>query len=1070
MTTEPDAAAPSGLLERLIDFSIRQRGLVILGALGIAALGVLSFGRLPIDAVPDITNVQVQINTSISALSPVEVERQITFPLETAMSGLPGVEQVRSLSRYGLSQITVIFKDGTDIYLARQLVNERLQEAKENLPPGLGQPVMGPIATGLGEIFLWSVEADSNATRPDGQPWNESDLRTLQDWVVKPQIRTVPGVTEVNSIGGYERQLHINPDPDRLIAHGLSFRDVFDAVSANNANAGAGYIEHREESYLIRTTGRVETLDDLRNIVIGTTDGIPVRIRDVAEVVEGRELRTGAATHMGKEAVVGTAIMLVGENGRTVARRVADKLEVVNKSLPPGVRAVTLYDRTDLVDATLETVKKNLLEGALLVIAILFFMLGNLRAALIVALTIPLSMLFSITGMVQNKISGNLMSLGAIDFGIIVDGAVVMTENIVRRLAERQTHLNRPLTKPERLAEAFASSREVARPTLFGVGIIMIVYLPILTLTGIEGKMFRPMAEVVLLALGGALLFTFTFVPAALAMALGGRVSEGENVVLRASRAAYRRTLGWSLAHRAPVLLGALLLLIGSAILATRLGSEFVPQLQEGSLAVQAIRIPSTSLSTSVAMQDQLERFLLEKFPDEIESIFARVGTAEIATDPMGPNIADTYVMLMPMKSWTKASSQSELAERIEEALTELPGQNYEVTQPIELRFNELISGVRSDLAVKVYGDELDVMEREANRIAAELNKIPGATGVKVEQVSGLPVLTIEVDRAAIARYGLNVVDVQAVIETALGGTSVGQVYEGDRRFDIVVRLPEARRRDLHALGDLPIPLPAGSTSDALMASLDPEAMTHVAYVPLGSVAKISLQEGPNQITRENGKRRIAVMANVSGRDIGGFVTEAQQRIDANIKLPPGYWLGWGGQFENLIAARKRLEIVVPLSMALIFLLLFTTFGSIKHAALVFTGVPLALTGGVMALAIRGIPFSISAGVGFIALSGVAVLNGLVLMTFINQLRGEGLSVDEAIRKGADTRLRPILMTALVASLGFVPMALAHGTGAEVQRPLATVVIGGIVSSTLLTLIVLPVLYRLAHREKAVGD
>ncbi|HEX7879564.1 MAG TPA: CusA/CzcA family heavy metal efflux RND transporter [Candidatus Eisenbacteria bacterium] len=1066
MSTEDRPTGPKGPLEHLLNFSIGQRGLVLAGALGIAILGVLNFNRLPIDAVPDITNVQVQVNTSVSALSPVEVERQITFPVETAMSGLPRVEQVRSLSRYGLSQVTVIFHDGTDIYWARQLVNERLQEARESLPPGLGQPSMGPISTGLGEIFMWAVTADSTARRPDGQAWSASDLRTLQDWVVKPQIRTVPGVTEVNSIGGYQRQFHINPDPDRLIAHGLSFHDVFEAVARNNADAGAGYIEHREESYLIRTTGRVASFDDLNNIVIGTTDGVPVRIRDVAEVTEGKELRTGAATWLGGEAVIGTSIMLVGENGRSVARRVADRLEAVNRTLPPGVKAVTLYDRTHLVDATLETVRKNLFEGAVLVVAILFLLLGNLRAALIVTLTIPLSMLFSITGMVQNRISGNLMSLGAIDFGIIVDGAVVMTENIVRRLAERQAHLGRTLTKAERLEEAFASSREVARPTLFGVGIIMIVYLPILTLTGIEGKMFRPMAEVVLLALGGALLLTFTFVPAALALVLGGKVRESEPAFLRWTRQGYRRSLDWALGHRQPVLVGAFLILAGSGFLATRLGSEFVPQLQEGSLAIQAIRIPSTSLSTSVAMQGQLEHFLLKRFPHEIESVFARVGTAEIATDPMGPNIADTYVMLKPIKEWTKAGNQDELARAIGEALAELPGQNYEVSQPIELRFNELISGVRSDLAVKVYGDDLDVMEREANRIARELSAIPGATGVKVEQVSGLPVLTIDVDRGAIARYGLNVEDVQAVVATALGGAEVGQVLEGDRRFDIVVRLPEERRRDIHLLEDLPVPLPVAASGGPLLAGLDPEGMTHASYVPLGSVAHVAIVEGPNLITRENGKRRIAVMANVTGRDIGGFVAEAQGRIERNIQLPPGYWLGWGGQFENLLAARRRLEIVVPVSLVLIFLLLFMTFGSMKHAALVFTGVPLALTGGVMALALRGIPFSIPAGVGFIALSGVAVLNGLVMMTFVNQLREEGLGIDEALRKGAETRLRPILMTALVASLGFVPMALAHGTGAEVQRPLATVVIGGIVSSTILTLIVLPVLYRMAHRQR----
>jgi cobalt-zinc-cadmium resistance protein CzcA len=1068
MTTEPNRppAASGGFLEALLGAAIAHRGLVLVAALGLAVLGTLSFRRLPIDAVPDITNVQVQVNTAVPALAPVEVERQITFPIETALAGLPRIEQVRSLSRYGLSQVTVVFHDGTDIYRARQLVGERLQEARDHLPPGLGQPMMGPIATGLGEIFLWSVEADPATPRPDGTPWTPVDLRTMQDWVVKPQVRTVPGVTEVNSIGGWERQVQVSPDSDRLMALGLSFRDVLEAVASNNANAGAGYIEHREESYLVRATGRVETLADIENIVVGTTDGVPVRVRDVADVTEGKDLRTGAATHMGEEAVIGTAIMLVGENGRTVARRVSDRLAEVARSLPAGIRLAPLYDRTHLVDATLHTVRTNLVEGALLVVAVLFALLGNFRAALVVTLTIPLSMLFAVTGMVENRISANLMSLGAIDFGIIVDGAVVMTENILRRLAAGQHRLGRVLTRGERLAEARAAAAEVARPTLFGVGIIMIVYLPILTLTGVEGKMFRPMAEVVLLALAGALLLTFTVVPAALALCLGGRLAERENPVMRAARNAYRPWLEKALARPRLVVIGALLVLGGTGLLANRLGSEFIPSLQEGSLAVQAIRIPSTSLTESVAMQGRLERFLLERFPDEIESIFARVGTAEVATDPMGPNVADTYLMLTPRDAWTKARSQPELAEAVERALADLPGQNYEVTQPIELRFNELISGVRSDIAVKVFGDDLETLQREAGRIAEQLESVPGATGVKVESLSGLPVLTIAVDRAAIARYGLNVADVQAVVETAVGGAEAGQLVEGDRRFDIVVRLADDRRRDIGGMENLPIPLPTtAEPATPLLASLQPDAEAHAAYVPLGAVATIELVEGPSQVVRENGKRRVAVLANVSGRDLGGFVAEARQRIDATVHLPAGYWLSWGGQFENLIAARQRLAIVVPIALVLIGLLLFVSFGSAVDAALVFTGVPLALTGGVIALALRGMPFSIPAGIGFIALSGVAVLNGLVLVTFIRQLRADGVPVGEAIRQGAYIRLRPILMTALVASLGFVPMALAHGTGAEVQQPLATVVIGGILSSTLLTLIVLPVLYRSAHPE-----
>ncbi|MBK8164658.1 MAG: CusA/CzcA family heavy metal efflux RND transporter [bacterium] len=1054
------------MLDRLIRFSIAQRGLVVLGVLAVILLGVVNFGRLPIDAIPDITNVQVQINTAVSALSPVEVEQRITFPIETAMSGIPRVQNVRSLSRYGLSQVTVIFEDGTDIYFARQLVNERLQEAKENLPPGLSEPKMGPIATGLGEVYFWAIEADSTARKEDGQPYTLADLRTIQDWIVKPQVRTIPGVTEVNSIGGYERQFHVTPDPAKLLAHGLSFRDVFQALADNNANAGAGYIEHHDEQYLIRSTGLVTEMDEIRDIVVGGGDGVPVRIRDVAEVSIGKDLRTGAAMLNGQEAVVGTAIMLVGENSRAVSHRVGAKMEEVNRSLPPGVRATTIYDRTNLVDATLETVRKNLMEGAILVIAILFVLLGNLRAALIVALAIPLSMLFAVTGMVQGKISGNLMSLGAIDFGLVVDGAVVMTENIVRRLGARQHRLGRVLTRSERLDEAYEGAREVARPTLFGVGIIMVVYLPILTLSGIEGKMFRPMAETVLLALLGSLIFAFTVVPALLGLLLRGKVAEKENRVMHAAVSLYRPVLEASLRWRWPVVAGGIALVAVCGVLASRMGSEFVPSLKEGTITVQPLRMPSISLTKSVEMQKQVEDLLLREFPDEIERTFSRIGTAEIATDPAGPDHSDGNLMLRPQKEWTRAKSQDELAAEVQEVLQALPGQNYEITQPIQLRFNELISGIKSDLAVKVFGDDVEVMKTQAQKVAAILGQIRGASDVRVEQVSGLPVLTITIDRAAISRYGLNVSDVHAVIETAIGGSTVGQVFEGDRRFDLVVRLPEEIRTDIHALKDLPIPLPSNlGGGGPQLASLGHDTDVSAAYVPLGSVASISTNEGPNQIGRENGKRRVVVTANVRGRDIGSFVEEAQGRIGAEVSLPPGYWTTWGGQFENMLAARERLTFVVPLALGLIFLLLFTTFGSIRHAILVFTGVPLALTGGVIALLLRGIPLSISAGVGFIALSGVAVLNGLVMVTFIRSLHMEGMPLNEAILTGSRTRLRPVLMTALVASLGFVPMAVAHGTGAEVQRPLATVVIGGIVSSTFLTLVVLPALYSLFHKK-----
>ncbi|WP_437952880.1 CusA/CzcA family heavy metal efflux RND transporter [Sorangium sp. So ce296] len=1059
------------LLSRLLSFSVRHPFLVVALTIAVGALGAYNFTRLPIDAVPDITNVQVQINTSVKALSPVEVERQVTFPIEWAMGGLPGVQQVRSLSRYGLSQVTVIFDDGTDIYWARQLVAERLGAAKESLPPGLGEPQLGPIATGLGEIYMWTLEAAPDARRPDGQPYDLTDLRTIQDWIVRPQIRTVPGVTEVNSIGGHERLYQVSPDPAKLVGYGLSFRDVLEALARNNANAGGGYIEHKGEQYLVRATGLVQSEEDIRGIIVGNHGEVPIRIEDVAEVGVGRELRTGAATEDGEEAVIGTAIMLVGENGRAVSRRVDEQIKAVNKSLPEGVTVKTVYDRTYLVDATLSTVRNSLLEGAALVVVVLFLLLGNLRAALIAALAIPFSMLIAVTGMVEGKISGNLMSLGAIDFGLIVDGSVIIVENCVRRFAEEQRRLGRALTREERLDLAYDASQEVRQATIFGELIIAIVYLPILTLTGIEGKMFRPMAQTVVLALAGATILSMTFVPALVALLLTGKVSEKENFLFRRAMSAYGRALAWALSHRPLVVAAAGVVLVASGLAAAGLGREFAPKLSEGALALQPARIPSISLTTSVAMQAKLERLLKERFPDEIEHVFARTGTAEVATDPMGPNVSDTYLMLRPRSAWKKAATQEELAEAIEEAIRELPGQNYEFSQPIELRFNELISGVRSDVAVKVFGDDLGVMLEQANKIGALLRATPGAADVKVEQVTGLPVLTIDVDRRMVARYGLNVADVQEVVEAAIGGVSAGEVFEGDKRFDLVLRLPDAIRRDVAALERLPIPLrgapehaagPSGPTVAA--AARSPE---RAAFVPLGAVADLRLEDGPNQVSRESGKRRVVVQCNVRGRDLGGFVADAEERIDAEIKLPPGYWMSWGGQFENMLAAQRRLAVVVPLALGLIFALLFLSVGTLGNAALIFTGVPLALTGGIFALWGRGLPISISAAVGFIALSGVAVLNGLVMVTFIENLRQRGEGLDDAVLHGSIARLRPVLMTALVAALGFVPMALATGTGAEVQRPLATVVIGGILSSTTLTLLVLPVLYRLTHREEA---
>ena len=1052
------------LLARLLSFSVQNRWLVVVLTALVGALGVYNFTRLPIDAVPDITNVQVQINTSVKALSPVEVERRVTFPIEWAMGGIPKVEQVRSISRYGLSQVTVIFEDGTDIYWARQLVSERLATAKESLPPGLGEPQMGPIATGLGEIYMWTVEAAPGALRPDGKPYELTDLRTIQDWIVRPQLRTVKGVTEVNSIGGYERLYQVSPDPAKLVGYGLSFRHLFDALAANNANAGGGYIEHKGEQYLIRATGLVRGEDDIRNILLGQHDGVPIRVRDVADVGTGRELRTGAATEDGREVVIGTAIMLVGGNSRDVSQRVDARMKTVNKSLPDGVVAKTVYDRTYLVDATLHTVSKSLLEGAALVIFVLVLLLGNVRAAVIAALAIPFSMLIALTGMVELGVSGNLMSLGAIDFGLIVDGAVIIVENCVRRFAEEQHRLGRVLVRKERLHLAYEASQEVLKASIVGVVIITVVYVPILTLTGIEGKMFRPMAATVILALGGATVLSMTFVPALVALLLSGKVAEKENFVFRHAKRFYEGALGWALGRRAAVVACAGLLLGVSGLIASRLGTEFAPKLGEGALALQPARIPSIGLTTSVEMQTKLERTLKERFPDEIAGIFARTGTAEVATDPMGPNVSDTYLMLQPRSAWKKAATQEELAEAIEKVLEELPGQSYEFSQPIELRFNELISGVRSDVAVKVFGDDLEVMLAQAKRIGAVLGGTRGAADVKVEQVTGLPVLTIDIDRTAITRYGLNVADVQAIVEAAVGGVSAGEVFEGDKRFDLVLRLPDSIRRDVHAIQALPVPLPpAGPGRHASGEAGDGGA--RAAFVPRGAVAKIALEEGPNQVSRENGKRRVVVQANVRGRDLGGFVEEAQQRIDAEVKLPAGYWLEWGGQFENLLGARARLALVVPLALALIFGLLFLAFGSLKNAALIFTGVPLALTGGILALWLRGLPVSISAAIGFIALSGVAVLNGLVMVTFIENLRRGGTALDAAVYSGSVARLRPVLMTALVAALGFVPMALATGTGSEVQRPLATVVIGGILSSTALTLMVLPVLYRLFHRE-----
>ena len=1039
------------MFDRILRFAIEQRALVLLAVLGMAALGVYSYQRLPIDAVPDITNVQVQINTEAPGFSPLEVEQRVTFPIETVMAGLPGLQQTRSLSRYGLSQVTVIFDDGTDIYFARQLVNERIQQAQASLPPAL-TPMMGPISTGLGEIYMWTVEAEEGSVKPDGTPYTPMDLREIQDWIVKPQLRNVPGVTEINTIGGYAKEFQVAPWPDRLVAHKLALSDLIAALERNNANVGAGYIERRGEQYLIRAPGQVANLEDIGNIVIGAPEGVPVRIRDVAEVLLGHELRTGAATENGREVVLGTVFMLIGENSRAVSRAVDAKMQEINRTLPPGVVARTVYDRTVLVDKTIATVRKNLVEGAALVIAILFLFLGNLRAALITALVIPLSMLFTFTGMVGNKVSANLMSLGALDFGIIIDGAVVIVENCVRRLAHAQTDAGRPLTHRERLDAVFVAARETRRPLLYGQLIIMVVYLPIFALTGVEGKMFHPMAFTVVAALIGATILSVTFVPAAVALFIGDRVAEKENRLMAWAKGVYGPLFDRVMVNQPVVLTIAAVAVALSLLLATRMGSEFVPSLDEGDIALHALRIPGTSLTQAVAMQTELER-TIKSFP-EVDKVFAKIGTAEIATDPMPPNVADNFVMLKPQSAWPDPSrSKADLVAAIQAAVERVPGNNYDFTQPIQMRFNELLSGVRSDVAVKVFGDDMAVMEATAAEIAEVLEQVPGAADVKVEQTTGLPMLTLAIDRAQIARYGLNVGDVQDALAIAVGGREAGQLFQGDRRFDILVRLPESLRGDLDAIRQIPIRLPVATAGGG------------ASYVRLGDVAALELAPGPNQISREDGKRRVVVTANVRGRDIGSFVRDAEAAIGERVQIPAGYWIAWGGTFEQLASAAERLTVVVPVALLLIFMLLFAMFGNVKDGLLVFTGVPFALTGGILALWLRGIPLSISAGVGFIALSGVAVLNGLVMMAFIRDLREQGRPLDEAIREGAMTRLRPVLMTALVASLGFVPMALATGTGAEVQRPLATVVIGGILSSTALTLLVLPVLYRLTHRR-----
>jgi cobalt-zinc-cadmium resistance protein CzcA len=1096
------------MLERVLKFSVEHRYLVVTLVLIAAAIGGYSLTHLPIDAVPDITNNQVQINTELASLSPIEIEKQVTFPIETELAGIPGLQYTRSLSRNGFSQVTAVFDDDVDIKEARSQVFQRLGQAKEFLPAG-AEPSMGAVTTGLGEVYMWTVAFDhpagQGATITDGQPGWQSDgsyltpegerlrndverasyLRTVQDWLIRPQLRGVKEVAGVDSIGGYVKQYHVQPDPMKLVSYGLTFHNVIEALERNNVSTGAGFIEHKGEAYNVRADGRIASADQIADIVVASRSGVPIHIHDVATVGVGRELRTGSASENGSEAVVGTAQMLVGANSRTVAAAVAAKMEEIQKSLPPGIHAKPVLDRTKLVDATIHTVGWNLTEGAILVIVVLFLLLGNFRAALLTSLAIPISMLLTATGMVQSRISGNLMSLGAIDFGLIVDGAVIIVENCLRRLAEKQHEVGRTLTTRERLDTVLSASREVRSATAFGEAIIITVYLPILALTGVEGKMFTPMALTVIFALVAAFILSLTFIPAMVAICIRGKVQEKENFLIRWTKSLYEPSLKLALKLRLLVVMASIVLFAGSLMLFARMGQEFVPTLDEHDIAMHAMRIASTGIEQSTTMQLEVEK-TLSKFP-EVAFVFSKTGTSEVAADPMPPNVSDTFVMLKPRKEWRSEADleklivhvdehdehegdahgghddhghaevditthKGKLIKVLEQDLKQLPGNNYEFTQPIQMRFNELISGVRSDVAVKIFGDEFEPLNKTAAEVREILEKIPGAADVKVEQADGLPMMNVQIDRSAISGYGLSVADVQEVLAVAVGGRAAGQVFEGDRRFDLVVRLPESVRSNLSAIGQLPIPLPAGDGQS-------------VGFIPLSSVATIDIAEGPNQVSRENGKRRIVVQANVRGRDIGSFVADARAAIEKDVKLPAGGWIAWGGQFENLISARQRLMVVVPACFLIITVLLFATFNSLKYALLVFTCVPLALTGGIVALWLRDMPFSISAAVGFIALSGVAVLNGLVMVTFINQLRGEGKPLDEAILQGSLTRLRPVLMTALVASLGFVPMALATGTGAEVQKPLATVVIGGIVSSTFLTLVVLPALYRMWHRQ-----
>ncbi|MCH2085574.1 MAG: CusA/CzcA family heavy metal efflux RND transporter [Pseudoalteromonas sp.] len=1031
------------MLDSILKFSIERSKLILILVFTVAMLGLWNFQKLPIDAVPDITNVQVVINTEAPGYTPLEVEQRVTFPLETALSGVPNLEYTRSVSRYGLSQVVAIFTDETDIYFARQLVNERLGAAKSEIPSGL-EPELGPISTGLGEIFMFTVDAEEGATNPDGSEISSTDLRTVHDWVIRPQLMQVEGVVEVNPVGGYEREILIAIDPDKLLMFGLTQQALIQAIGQHNQNKGAGFIEKSGAQWLIRLPGQVETVEQLANIPLPSSSGQIIRVKDVAEVKEGKELRSGAATQNGREVVLSTVFMLIGENSQKVAKDVGERLKEINKSLPEGVAANAVYDRTKLVNKTLDTVKMNLTEGAILVIVVLFLLLGNFRAAFLTALVIPFAMLMTVTGMIQTRTSANLMSLGALDFGLLVDGAIIIVENCLRRLSQASNGKVPPVK--ERLALVYEATREVIRPALFGVFIITAVYLPIFALTGVEGKMFHPMAITVVIALISAMILSITFIPAAIALTFKGKVVEKENVIMKASVSLYQPILTFVLKARLAVITGAVVLVSFAGIQSTKLGSEFVPNLDEGDIAMHALRIPGTSLSQSVEMQKALEDRI--KAMPEVERVFTKIGTPDVATDPMPPSVADNFIILKPRSDWPNSDKPKEtLVKELEELVTPIPGNRYEFLQPIQMRFNELLAGVRAELAIKVFGDDFDTLTTLGKELEKAIQGVEGIRDIQVEQTKGLPVLTFDPKREQLALHGLSVADFQNQVAVAMGGEVTGKFYEGDKRFDIVVRLPEKQRQDVDALSQLPITLPSGG------------------YIPLQEVANIEMAVGVNQVNRENGKRRVVVTANVRGRDLGSFVKDIQQAVGANLKLPAGYWIEYGGTYQKLQSASQRLSVVVPVTLLLIIGLLMLALGSMKDSLIIFTGVPLALTGGIFALMLRDIPFSISAAVGFIALSGIAILNGLVMVSFIRDLIKQNYDLETAIIKGALTRLRPVLTTALVASLGFIPMALNTGIGSEVQRPLATVVIGGVFSSTILTLFVLPALYRFLHAK-----